>query len=528
MTISGADKRRRQALAKQHVPIGRRQFLAASGSMGALAAASWSRAALAKPERRPNIVVIVVDDMRFDEYGLGGHPYLETPHIDALARAGARFGAAYHTTPLCSPNRACILTGQYASRHGIIDNTSRSWASHRLRTFAQELQRAGYETAHVGKWHMGNDPSPRPGYDYWVSFAGQGDIIDPELYEDGRLRRVPGYITDLLTDRAIAFATRTRNKPFMLYVGHKAVHPQVLQRDDGSIDVSTSQGFLPAGRHAGRYRGKTFPRRANYGLSATDRAGKPLLADVLDTKKSAGIRQAFGEDVLDDRVSDSTIQARAEMMLSVDEGLGRLVSALEEKGLRENTLFVFMSDNGSFFGEHGLSVERRFPYEESIRCPLLIAHGDIEPREVSGFALSVDIAPTLLEAAGVPIPRSVQGRSLLPRARAGSTRWRGSLPDPDNGSASPRDSFLIEYYGHENPFPWIANIDYRAVRMGRYKYIRWIREDDASELYDLESDPFEIRNLSGDPAHAQVKRQAQAKLESLVLASLGLPATHPF
>lgn len=136
--------------------LGRRQFLAASASVAALAATGARAAGQGRSSAaRPNIVVIVVDDMRFDEYGAGGHPYLETPHIDKLAAGGATFRNAYHTTPLCSPNRACILTGQYASRHGIVDNTSRSYASHRLRTFARELQRAGYETAHVGKWHMG-------------------------------------------------------------------------------------------------------------------------------------------------------------------------------------------------------------------------------------------------------------------------------------------------------------------------------------------------------------------------------------
>src|SRR5262245_55096411 len=148
--------------------------------------------------------------MRFDEYGAGGHTYLQTPSIDALAASGATFTNAYHTTPLCSPNRGCILTGQYASMHGIVDNTARNYASRELHTFAQELQRAGYETAHVGKWHMGNDPTPRPGYDYWVSFEGQGRTHNPALYEDGRLHEVEGYVTDLLTDRAIAFATRRR------------------------------------------------------------------------------------------------------------------------------------------------------------------------------------------------------------------------------------------------------------------------------------------------------------------------------
>ena len=495
--------------------LGRRQFLAAGASAAALAATGVRAATKARSTAtRPNIVVIVVDDMRFDEYGAGGHSYLETPYIDALGAGGATFRNAYHTTPLCSPNRACILTGQYASRHGILDNTSRSYASHRLHTFARELQRAGYETAHVGKWHMGNDPTPRPGYDYWVSFAGQGAIIDPELFENGRLQRVPGYVTDLFVDRAIAFATRARTKPFMLYIGHKAVHPQIVQRDDGSVDLSTNQGFIAAERHRGRYAGKVFRRRANYGLSAQDRAGKPVLAAALDLKHSPEIMRQFGPEELDEQVSEATIQARAEMMLAVDEGLGRLRAALEEKGLFENTLFVFMSDNGSFFGEHGLSIERRFPYEESIKSPLILAHrAAIEPRSVDAFALSIDIAPTLLEAAGVAIPRSVQGRSLLPHALGSHARGR--------------EAFLVEYYGHENPFPWIANIDYRAVRFGRYKYIRWIREDEAHELYDLEADPFELRNLAADPAQAATVARARELLASLVLGSLGLPVTRP-
>jgi arylsulfatase A-like enzyme len=485
----------------------RREFLGAASALasGGLARGGTPGAA------RPNFVVVVVDDMRFDEFGLGGHPYLETPHIDALARRGAMFRQAYHTTPLCSPNRACILTGQYASRHGIIDNTSRSYASHRLRTFARELQRAGYETAHIGKWHMGNDPTPRPGYDTWVSFAGQGHVTNPELHEDGRLRRVPGYVTDLLNDRAVEFVSRRRTAPFMLYLGHKAIHPEIQQRDDGSVDVASSAGFVPAARHRGRYAGRRFPRRPNYGPGA--RGAKPLLDSVLAEKKTPAIRGGFGVEVLDERVSEETIQQRAEMMLAVDEGVGRLVAALEERGVVDDTMFLFMSDNGSFFGEHGLSIERRFPYEESIRSPLLISH----PARIEGglsvdaFALSVDIAPTLLEAAGVAIPRGMQGRSLLPQL--GGTAVSG------------REAFLVEYHGHENPFPWIANIDYRAVRIGRHKYIRWLREDDAHELYDLEADPYELRNVADEPSSAPIVARARDVLASLVLASLGLSNT---
>jgi N-acetylglucosamine-6-sulfatase len=489
--------------------LNRRDFLAGSLAAGALGSLAPARRLRARPRTAPNVVVIVVDDLRHDEYGAGGHPYLRTPNIDALAAGGATFTRAYHATPLCSPNRASILTGQYSSRHGIIDNTSRSFASHRLATFAPALQRAGYETAHVGKWHMGNDPTPRPGYDYWVSFAGQGRSRDPELYEDGALRPVKGYATDLLTDRAVAFATRARSKPFMLFLAHKAVHPDVVQRDDGSIDLATDIGFVPADRHRGRYARKPFPRPRSVGFTQAVRENKPVVAAALDLRRDPAMRTKFG--ATDEVTPDSEIQARAEMMLAVDESTGRLVDALRRKGLLENTLIVFMSDNGSFFGEHGLGVERRLPYEESIRSPFIVSHPAVVEagRKVDSFALSIDVAPTVMAAAGAAIPRAVQGRSLLPLLQG---------PAPVDW----RSSFLVEYHSHENPMPWTANLDYRMLRMGRHKYIRWIHDADAAELYDLETDPLEERNLVALPEMAGVVVGARQELSRLTLAAMGL------
>jgi arylsulfatase A-like enzyme len=178
---------------------------------------------------RPNLLVILIDDLRFDEFGAGGHPYMLTPHVDRLAREGAMCLKAFHPTPLCSPNRASIVTGQYASRHGIIDNVARDAASHRLPNYHLELQRLGYETAHVGKWHMGNDGSPRAGYDRWVSFDGHGQLFDPELNLDGARRMAAGYVTDLLNAEAIAFVERSRSKPWSLFLAHKAVHPDAYR-----------------------------------------------------------------------------------------------------------------------------------------------------------------------------------------------------------------------------------------------------------------------------------------------------------
>ena len=172
--------------------------------------------------RRPNIIVIVFDDLRWDEFGAAGHPYVETPNIDRVVAEGAMFTNAFHAVPLCSPNRASLLTGQYPSRHGVIDNVARNQISHRLETYPQALQAHGYKTGFLGKWHMGNDPTPRPGFDYWTAIPGQGRVNNPVLYENGELHEVKGYITDILTDRAIAFINQAHDKPFFLHFAHKA------------------------------------------------------------------------------------------------------------------------------------------------------------------------------------------------------------------------------------------------------------------------------------------------------------------
>lgn len=463
---------------------------------------------------RPNLVVVVVDDLRWDEFAAAGHPYLETPNIDRLAAEGAWFTNAFHAVPLCSPNRATLLTGQFPSRHGIIDNVARSLASHRLETFPLALQAAGYRTAFLGKWHMGNDPTPRPGFDYWVAMPGQGRSLNPELFEEGGLHVVAGYTTDLLTDRAIAFIERERERPFLVYLAHKAVHPDLVQRDDGSVDPESDQGYLPAPRHQGRYQDKVFRRRANRAEVAADLRGKPAVQHALanlpgsaDSGHDAHATPWTGEE---------TIQRRAEMILAVDEGLGRIMAKLDSLGMLDRTAIVLTSDNGFFFGEHGLTTERRLPYEESIRNPLLVRY---PPRVAagarpSGLALTVDLAPTLLELAGVPVGSHIQGRSLVPLF--GGTQPPGW-----------RQAVLVEFYTYENPFPHLLDMDYRAVRTGRYKYIHWIKHPGLDELYDLQGDSLELRNLAGDPALAEVKGALKEELGRLVLQAIGLSEVPP-
>jgi N-acetylglucosamine-6-sulfatase len=457
---------------------------------------------------RPNILVVLIDDLRFDEIGAAGHPYVETPSIDRLAAEGAMFTSAFHVVSLCSPNRASILTGQYPTRHGIIDNVARDLLSHRLETFPRTLQASGYETGFIGKWHMGNDPTPRPGFDSWVSFPGQGQLFDPQLWEDGGLHEVPGYITDILTDRALAFVDREHDRPFFLFLAHKAVHPEAVQRDDGSVDPAVPPDYTPAPRHEGRYAGRTFPRRPNTLTRPEELRGKPALRRALAGKFSAENVAAFGAQL--EPTSEETIRRRAEMMLSIDEGLGRILEALEKRGILDRTFVLFTSDNGYFFGEHGLSVERRLPYEESIRSPLLIRYPPLAPAgsKIDGLVASIDVAPTVLDVAGAPIGANVQGRSLLPLLR-GDGRNR-------------RQSLFIEFYTYDNPFPWLADMDYRAIRTDRYKYVHWVHYPGEGELYDLAVDPFEMENRIADPALAGVLRDLRARMADAAVEALGL------
>jgi N-acetylglucosamine-6-sulfatase len=443
---------------------------------------------------RPNILLIVVDDLRFDDFGAAGHPFAKTPNIDRLAREGAQFQNMFAVTPLCSPSRASILTGLYTTHHGILDNTDRSPRSHELQTFARQLHDGGYRTGFIGKWHMGNDPTPRPGFDYWIGMKGQGEAIDPELFENGRLARVNGYVTDLFTERALGFIGETRPGPFLLMLSHKALHPNIMQQADGTVVSIGEGGFIPAERHKKLYANAPLPRRANYGVPPLD---KPALA-----RRIEGLPPLGNETV----TPDETIRDRLRMLAGVDEGLGRIMEALATQGALDRTVILLMGDNGYFYGEHGLSEERRLAYEESIRLPLLMRY---PPRiragaRPAGPALTIDIAPTILDLAGAkPLP-GIDGRSLAPLLAAART------------PADWRHSFLIEYTT-DIVFPRTLKMGYDAVRDERYKYIKYRELQGMDELYDLQQDPFELKNLIDSKSNPGLRRRMESELQALLL-----------
>ena len=455
---------------------------------------------------KPNVLVILIDDLRFDEFGAGGHPYMKTPNIDRIAHEGALFERAFHTTSICSPNRASILTGQFASRHGIIDNVARDAASHRLPNYHLDLQRLGYETAHIGKWHMGNDGKPRPGYDFWVAFDGHGRLTNPRLNEHGAYVQRTGYITDIMNEMAVDFVSRKHDKPWSLFFAHKAVHPDAEQAADGTFKMD---GYVVAERHADLYRGCVFPKKPNMLSPDEVVKSKPVWAEAFELKKSKESRALLGAIHAGEQ---EEIRLRAAMMASVDEGVGMLFDALELSGALDNTFILFLGDNGYFFGEHGLGPERRFAYEEGIRSPFIARFpARIKPgSRLKDLVICQDIAPTLLELAGGTPGAHIQGRSLLPLFAGKRAGWRKSV--------------FIEYWA-ENAYPWLVGMTFKAVRTDRHKYIRWVnrgRKGELDELYDLNRDPYELTNLAGRPHYRPVRQRLQRELRRLATNALGL------
>ncbi len=435
----------------------------------------------------------MLDDARFDDFGFSGHPFVRTPNFDCIATEGMQFSNAFASVPLCSPNRACILTGLYAHAHGIIDNTDRSERSHQLVTFPLLLNRCGYQTAFIGKWHMGLDDTRRPGFDEWLCMRGQGDYFDPEVDDNGGRRKLRGYASEIFSTRAADFIRRQRDRPFLAYLSHKAVHPNLFQDADGSIkSLPEDGGFTPPERLAHMYADCAVPRRPN---AASFGEGKPALQRPIEGVPPLGSGTG---------TPDHVIRNRLRILTAADEAFGRVLEALDETGQADNTVVVLTSDHGYFYGEHGLNEERRLAYEESIRVPLAIRWpARIEAgSESEAFALSVDLAPTILELAGVRAPIDTHGRSLVPLL----------------GGAFPRDwrrSVLIECFS-DTVWPRMVAMGYQAVRTGRWKHIRYTDLEGMDELYDLEADPYEMHNLRASRGVAARRAELDAELNRLL------------
>ncbi len=423
------------------------------------AAAAAAAPALLSQTKKRNLVFILTDDHRFDVMGCAGHPFVKTPNLDRLALGGVLFKNAFVTTSLCSPSRASILTGQYVHAHGVTDNVTPLPPG--LVTFPQVLQKHGYRTALLGKWHMGGDTDePRPGFDRWVSFRGQGQYWNPVINFDGQRRKVEGYVTDILTEEALRFIDENAGRPFLLYLGHKAVHHE----------------FFPAERHKNLYSDVPIPYPKSMANREENYRGKP---DWVRRQRNSW----HGVDgMYDHKIQfDQFYRDYCRTLMAVDESVGRVLNALEEKRLLNDTLVIYMGDNGFQFGEHGL-IDKRTMYEPSIRVPMIAHCPDLFEgnRRVEGMALNLDICPTMLEAAGAPIPPTVHGRSLLPLLR-GAKEWR--------------TEFLYEYFW-ERDFPQTPTV--LGLRTDQYSFMQYHGVWDLDELYDIRKDPDQMNNLLGE------------------------------
>ena len=429
-------------------------------------------------QKKRNIIFIFIDDMRFDSMSCMNHPFLQTPNLDRMAGGGLMFNHAYVTTSLCSPSRASVLSGQYAHRHGVMNNSTLLPAG--TPTFPEELQKNGYETAFIGKWHMGGSTDkPRPGFDHWISFRGQGVYNDPTFNINGNSVKKPGYMTDLLTDFAVDYLKTDRNKPYFLYLSHKAVHAD----------------FYPAERHKDAYSDVTIEHPASMADTPENYEGKPNWV-----KRQRHSWHGVDYMYHDGTYFDKFILDYNRTMLAVDDSIGKLMDTLEELGQLDDTLILFMGDNGFLHGEHGL-IDKRCMYEESIRVPLLAHCPDMIAggKRTDRIALNIDIGPTILNAAGAPAPGTVQGESFLPVLQGQDENWR--------------EAMFYEYFW-ERAFPQTPTVF--GVRTEQYKYMNYHGIFDLNELYDLKNDPHEMRNLIDDPSHYDVKVDMQKRLASLM------------
>ncbi|MEZ6136801.1 MAG: sulfatase [Pirellulaceae bacterium] len=448
--------------------------------------------ARAEEGRRPNILFVLSDDIRWNALSCMGHTHIKTPHIDALANEGVLFKNTFCTTSLCSPSRASILSGLYAHTHGVTNNFTEYPDD--MATFPKRLQESGYATAYMGKYHMGEDnDEPRPGFDYFVTHKGQGKYFDTEFNFHGKERRVvKGYYTTVVTDMAESWIQQqSSEKPWMLMIGQKAPH----------------SFYFPEPKYEHAFDDVEI----NYPHSAFHLDGKPewikqrlstwhgIYGPIFEWRKDFPDTSAAG--VLE---FQNMVRAYMGTILSVDDSMGRLVKLLRERGELDNTVVIFMGDNGLLEGEHGM-VDKRTMHEASIRVPLVIRYpGLAQGKQVSEQVLTIDLAPTLCELAGTQPLDDVHGKSMVKLVTEGDSDWRKAW---------------FYHYNYEKQFPYTPNI--RGIRTDRWKLVRYPHGDGGpdrhlGELYDLQTDPLELTNLIEESAHTALVEQLNQQLLDLM------------
>jgi len=483
-----------------------------------------------RKEKRPNIIFIMTDDHTTQAMTCYGGTLIQTPNLDRIANEGVRFDNCYATNALSGPSRACILTGKFSHENGFEDN--KSVFDGNQTTFPKLLRKAGYQTAMIGKWHLMSEPQ---GFDFWSILIGQnqqGDYYQPEFNENGKKITEQGYVTDIITDKTIRFLkNRDKSRPFCVLYQQKAPH----------------RNWMPAQRHLGKFNDVVFKEPANLldNYETRSRAAHEQDMSIAKTLTERwDLKIATHEELTDpvrrDKFSDAYNrmtetekqhwdEAYAERIkeyrenkmtgndlihwkyqqymrdylattLAVDENVGRLLAYLEQIGELDNTIIVYTSDQGFFLGEHGW-FDKRFMYEECQRMPLLIRYPKvIKPgSKTSSLCMNVDFAPTLLDLAGVKIPKDMQGRSLFPIL--------------ENAGKTPKDWRKAVYY-HYYEYPAEHSVKrHYGIRTANYKLIHFYNDIDAWELYDMKKDPHEMNNVFGDSSYQTIQEEMMKLLQ---------------
>lgn len=486
--------------------------------------ASEKAAAESKPM---NIVYIMTDDHTAQMMSCYDTRYIETPNLDRIAADGVRFTNSFVANSLSGPSRACMLTGKHSHANGFTDNTTCVFNGDQP-TFPKYLRDAGYQTAIFGKWHLESLPQ---GFDRWEIVPGQGDYWNPDfIQENGDTVQVHGYLTDLITDKSLNWLDNERDpeKPFCLLIHHKAIHRNWLA-DTADLQLYEDVTFELPDNFYDNYEGREAAAAQEMSIFKDmdliydlkmDRSDKdsPLKERYhsyigrMDSAQRAKF-DAFYEPIIKDFYASDLkgkdlaewkyqryMRDYAKVVKSLDDNVGRVLDYLDEKGLLDNTLVVYTSDQGFYMGEHGW-FDKRFMYEESFRTPLImrLPKGFDRKGDIDQMVQNIDYAPTFLEIAGVEIPEDIQGVSLLPLLKGENPDdWRKSL----------------YYHYHEFPAEHSVKRHY-GVSDNRYKLIHFYNDIDKWELYDLQEDPHEMNNIYGKPGTEEITARMMQELKRL-------------
>lgn len=478
----------------------------------------------APKQTRPNILFIMSDDHAYQAISAYGHGLNKTPNIDRIANEGAIFNRAFVTNSICAPSRAVILTGKFSHVNGKVDNRlPYDWNQQNV---AKILQQNGYQTALIGKIHLEGSPQ---GFDYWNVLPGQGNYYNPDFIENGVKKQVPGYVTTLTTEFALNWLDKTRDKskPFFLMYHQKAPHRNWLP-EEKYLDLYEDQDFAFPENFFDDYQGRgTAAHTQEMGIVKDMRwghdmkfendpyTGKPTGFENDLKRMDSAQRQAWtnaynprNEAFLKNKPEGKDLakwkylrylRDYLKCIKSVDDGVGEVLDYLDKNGLAENTIVVYTSDQGFYLGEHGW-FDKRFMYEESFRTPLVIRYPkEIKPGTViDKMVQNVDYAQTFLDYAGITAPTDMQGMSFRKLVAGEQGEWR--------------DAIYYQYY--EYPAEHQVKRHY-GVRTDRYKLIHFYYDVDEWEMYDLEKDPHEMKNIYNDPAYAEVQTNLHQRLTEL-------------